>query len=122
MAILSGPMSRRGNSAWTLPVSLNCGDWMGNLRDVDVAQGEGADPLEGAGRGIEAEGRLAELEPAAVKLQAEGLDGQGVDAGAHGDVHGLQGQEGVLELADAEVSLFGERRFGGGGAPAGPDS
>ncbi len=100
MAILSRLKSRRGKLGLDLARELELRRLDGEFRDVDVAQGERADPGEGAGGGIEAEDRPAELDPAAEKLQADGLEAQGVDPGAQRDVHRLHGQEGVLELAD----------------------
>ena len=76
--------------------------------------------MKGAGGGIEAENRLAELEPPAEELQGERFDGQGVGAGAEGNIHGLQGQEGTPELVDADVPRLGKRRASGAAARGGP--
>ncbi len=103
-----------------LPGQLELGRLDGEPRDVEVAKDEGADAGEGAGGGVETEGRPAELEPAAEDGQAEGLDGQGVGPGPDGDVDRLEGQERVPEFPDAQEALFGEERLGDrrGGRPS----
>ncbi len=95
-----------------LPGQLELGRLDGESPDVEVAKDEGADAGDGAGGGVEAEGRPAELEPAAEDGQAEGLDGQGVSSGPDGDIDRLEGQEGVLEFTDAQEALLGEERLG----------
>ncbi|MCK7478218.1 MAG: hypothetical protein M0C28_13035 [Candidatus Moduliflexus flocculans] len=73
----SVPMSRTREFGLDLAGQLELGRGDREAGDVDVAEGEGPEAAEGAGGGIEAEGRPAELETAAEERRARAARGPG---------------------------------------------
>ena len=106
MAICLGADVEAREFGLDLARQLELGRLDGEARDVDVAEGEGAEPLEGAGGGIEAEDRPAELEPAAEELEARAARWPGRSCRrATRCPRASAVRKAILEFADTEEAL-----------------